>query len=82
MLKKFIFDIKIPSFSREKKLIMCKKCWTFYYQNSWHLMLPKYFKKNRKKEISVCFTKCGACKREEDILWKSRADLIFDCKTI
>jgi len=48
-----------------KRLTMCKKCYTFYYKNSWHFEKPEYLNQEREEEIPVRFTECPACLEQE-----------------
>ena len=55
-------------FNRGKNLgslKMCKKCYTFYYKNSWHFDKPKSLEEAEEPVISVHFTQCPACLEEE-----------------
>lgn len=56
---------------REKtsRLTMCKKCFTFYYKNSWHLERPGYLDKDLEVEIPVHFTECLACMEQDQALY-------------
>lgn len=74
MLKKLKINAKEWSASQRskyqahksfKKLIMCKKCYTFYYKNSWHFFKPKNVVIDHNEEIPVKFTECSACMEQE-----------------
>ena len=52
------------------KLITCKDCFTFYYDDSWHLKIPMQLQKNRKEEVKVWLTQCLPCKLAEDVLYQ------------
>lgn len=48
-----------------KRLTMCKKCYTFYYKNSWHFERPVALDEEQEHEIPVRFTQCPACLEQE-----------------
>lgn len=48
-----------------KRLTMCKKCYTFYYKNSWHFYKPADIEIDQNEEIPVRFTECSACLDQE-----------------
>ena len=49
-----------------RSLKMCKKCYTFYYKNSWVYDKPKQQNSwDDEPTISICFTECPACLSEE-----------------
>ena len=56
---------------------MCKKCYTFYYRNSWHFEMPEELRRDPEAEVPVTFTQCGACRMEEEALYESEAELAF-----
>ena len=60
-----------------KKLTMCKKCYTFYYKNSWHFDNPLYLDIDREEEIPVRFTECPACLEQEASLYEMESDLVL-----
>lgn len=62
----------------QKKLTMCKKCYTFYYKNSWHFEIPTYLKERREEEVPVLFSQCPPCVEEENTFYDSEAELIFN----
>ena len=71
---------KIKIFSRMKNknlrtLMMCEKCYAFYYKNSWHFKRPMYASENEEDEISVLFTQCQACLEQEDSLYEMESRL-------
>ncbi len=57
---------RISAAGGQKKLTMCKKCYTFYYKNSWHFEKPLYLDMDREEEIPVRFTECPACLEQEN----------------
>ncbi len=60
-----------------KKLTMCKKCYTFYYKNSWHFDRPLYVELNHEDEIPVRFTECPACLEQESATYEIESDLVW-----
>jgi hypothetical protein len=48
-----------------KRLIMCKKCYTFNYKNSWHFYKPQSLELDGGDDVSVRFTECPTCLQEE-----------------
>ena len=61
-----------------RKLAMCKKCYTFYYQNSWHFDKPVYLDLDAEEEIPVRFTECPACLEQEESLNEMESNLILN----
>ena len=61
-----------------KRLTMCKKCYTFYYKNSWHFEKPTYMNEYREEEVPVLFTQCPTCLEQEDILYEREVNLISE----
>jgi|GEM_PF-4798138 len=46
-------------------LEMCRKCYSFKYDNSWHFERPEYLLENDSEEkTSVKFSQCPACIEE------------------
>lgn len=46
-------------------LEMCRKCYAFKYDNSWHFERPDYLaEKDSDEKISVRFSLCSACVEE------------------
>jgi hypothetical protein len=43
-------------------LTMCRKCYSFQYENGWHFERPSYLSEN--DEISVQFSQCPSCVEE------------------
>ena len=69
---------RISDGSRDmKKLTMCKKCFTFYYKNSWHFERPLYLEDEGEKEIPVRFTECPACLEQETAFYETESDLVL-----
>ena len=60
-----------------KKLAMCKKCYTFYYKNSWHFDKPLYLDMDYEEEIPVKFTECPACLEQEASQYEIETDLVL-----
>jgi hypothetical protein len=55
----------------QKRLTMCKKCFTFNYRNTWQFYRPEYLNTDNEDEVFVKFTKCPACMEEESALYES-----------
>jgi len=86
MLKKFKSNAKDWVLSHQKRLAveegpkrltMCKKCYTFYYKNSWHFDKPVYLETSREEEIPVRFTECPACLEQETSYYEMESDLVW-----
>jgi hypothetical protein len=46
-------------------LEMCRKCYAFKYDNSWHFERPEYLLlKDADEKVSVRFSICSACVEE------------------
>ena len=60
-----------------KKLTMCKKCFTFYYKNSWHFDRPRDVSLDNDIEIPVRFTDCAACLEEESSVLENESGLAW-----
>lgn len=58
-----------------KGLTMCKKCFTFYYKNSWHFERPEYLDQSDEVEIPVHFTECFACMEQDQALYETESSL-------
>ncbi len=43
-------------------LTMCRKCYSFHYENGWHFERPSYI--SEVDEVSVEFSQCPACIEE------------------
>jgi len=56
---------------------MCKKCFTFYYKNSWHFERPEYLNQNDEVDISVHFTECLACMEQDQALYETELNLVL-----
>ena len=57
---------KVNKSKNRGALKMCKKCYTFYYKNSWHFEKPKQLEGGEGEPVvSICFTECPACLEEE-----------------
>jgi len=60
-----------------RALTMCKKCYTFYYKNSWHFNSPDYLQNvTSEKEFPVRFTQCPACLEQEQALYERELENI------
>ncbi|MDP9249717.1 MAG: hypothetical protein M3M85_04395 [bacterium] len=56
---------KRDSVSNSELLEMCRKCYAFKYDNSWHFERPEYLlEKDADEKISVRFGICAACVEE------------------
>lgn len=60
-----------------RRLVMCKKCHTFYYKNSWHFDTPVNLELDSDKEVPVLFTDCVACLEEESALYETESNFIL-----
>lgn len=60
-----------------KKLIMCKKCYTFRYRNSWHIDRPTFLESGLEEEVAVRFTECPACLEEEETSYEMDSNLVM-----
>jgi hypothetical protein len=60
-----------------KKLTMCKKCYTFYYKNSWHFEMPGNIKESPEQEIPVLFLQCPSCLEDENASYEMESKLVF-----
>jgi hypothetical protein len=78
MLKKFKTAAKDWALSHKNKtgktrhiraLTMCRKCYTYYYNNSWHFERPDYIENESDVEVPVRFTECQACLQEEEAFY-------------
>ena len=46
-------------------LVMCRKCYAFRYDGSWHFERPQYLlEKDADEKVSVRFSLCSACVEE------------------
>lgn len=63
-----------------KKLTMCKKCYTFYYKNSWHFDKPISLEPIGEEEIPVKFVECPACLEQEVATYEMESNLILGRK--
>lgn len=64
-------------FNVNKSLTMCKKCYTFYYENSWHFYRPLNMKIGNDEEVSVRFTECSTCLDQESALFDTDLNLAW-----
>jgi hypothetical protein len=69
---------KFPQNRNFRMLTMCKKCYTFYYKNSWHFESPNYLNIDSDKELPVRFTQCPACLEQEQALYERELENIVD----
>ena len=60
-----------------RKLSMCKKCYTFYYKNSWHFDKPLYLETDSEEEIPVKFTECPACLEQDAASYENETGLVL-----
>lgn len=68
---------KLSKIKNYKTLIMCEKCYSFYYKNSWHFRKPKYLSEDIENEIPVHFTECSACLEQENALYDREQSYIL-----
>jgi len=73
MFKKFSSSIDQGT----KGLTMCKKCFTFYYKNSWHFERPEYLNQDDEVKIPVHFKVCLACMEQEQALYETESNLSY-----
>lgn len=62
--------------SKFRVLTMCKKCYTFHYNKSWHFERPEYLD-NYTEEVPVRFTQCPACLEQELALYEIESNLVL-----
>jgi len=67
---------KPPKVENFRTIMMCESCYSFYYKNSWHFKMPKYFNEYHEEEIPVLFTQCAACLEQENALYDRESSLI------
>ena len=60
-----------------KKLTMCKKCYTFYYKNSWHFERPSYLEEGREEDVAVHFTECPSCLEQSLAFYESESSMVL-----
>lgn len=63
--------------SKFRVLTMCKKCYTFHYNKSWHFERPEFLNEYMEQEVPVRFTECPACLEQETALYEAEGDLVF-----
>lgn len=61
---------KLLAYKHSDKLVICKKCHTFYYKNAWHFDQPFFMNTDSDQEIPVRFTECPACLEQEVALYE------------
>lgn len=91
MLKKLKLSASDWIVSRKKRLskgespgkvTMCKKCYTFYYKNSWHLERPAYIEENIDAEIPVRFTECLLCLEQEIASYGAENEFQYEVESV
>lgn len=56
---------KKGSLTENEVLEMCRKCYSFRYDNSWHFERPDYLsEKDADEKVAVRFSTCSACVEE------------------
>ncbi len=60
-----------------KKLTMCRKCYTFYYNNAWHFEKPEYLSTEHEEEVPVRFTECSACMEQDLASYEIESNLAW-----
>lgn len=51
--------------AKDEILEMCRKCYAFRYDNSWHFERPDYLSlRDADEKIAVRFSTCSACVEE------------------
>lgn len=58
-------------------LTMCKQCYTFRYNGSWHFERPESLKSGNEHTLPVKFTQCPVCMEQENSLYETESDLVF-----
>ena len=66
-------EAKVSKSKNFRALTMCKKCYTFYYKNSWHFERPEAIEHVSETEVAVRFTQCPACVEQELALYDSES---------
>lgn len=62
---KRLLKAKASQENSNEVLVMCRKCYSFKYDNSWHFEKPDYLgEKDPNEEISIQFGQCPACVEE------------------
>lgn len=60
-----------------KTLTMCERCFSFYYNHSWHFERPDYLEHDTDSTVPVYFTQCLACLEQEDARYETESSLIW-----
>ncbi len=63
-------------FSGSRKLVMCRKCHSFYYKRSWHFEAPESAESEIEEEVPVRLTQCSACAEFEATLNDRDSELL------
>jgi hypothetical protein len=58
-----------------RAVTMCKRCYTFFYRNSWRIERPLEVNHNDNSEVPVRFTECPACIEQELAMYDSEIAL-------
>ena len=74
MFKKLKFPMGDRSNRENKKLTMCKKCYSFHYRKVWHFEAPTTLQNEEEPELSVRFSVCPACMEQELALYERESD--------
>ncbi|OHA18185.1 MAG: hypothetical protein A2664_01805 [Candidatus Taylorbacteria bacterium RIFCSPHIGHO2_01_FULL_46_22b] len=83
MLKKIFSDEKGGVVLHSKSLArvyglerttMCKKCYAFYYKNSWHFERPELLDEEV-GEVLIHFTQCTDCLEQENVFFETESNL-------
>lgn len=72
-----MFKTLSPISQNFKGLTMCKKCFTFYYKNSWHFERPAYLNRDDELEIPVHFTECLACMEQDQAQYETESNFVL-----
>jgi hypothetical protein len=63
--------------SSTHRVTMCKKCYTFYYRNTWNFDKPMTLETDQDEDIPVHFTKCTACLEQESAFYEREPELVM-----
>jgi hypothetical protein len=58
------FHPRRTSMREDEILLMCRKCYSFKYENEWHFEKPDYLLIRDEEKVPVQFSQCPACVEE------------------
>ena len=59
-------------------LTMCRECYTFRYNNSWHFEKPENLESYKEgSKVPVNFTQCPACLQQEIAAYDMESELVW-----